>query len=101
MFNCLWDLLFLWFCFCLDIPPLSGEKAAATDPLIKTTVFCAGLRGNGQKVFLSQLEGAVHILGKVCPRLDPDIAHMEYSMDPLKFIYLRNGDECGFMGIYG
>ncbi len=31
-------------------------------------------------------KGAVHILGKICPRSDPDIAHMEYSMDPLKFI---------------
>ncbi len=35
----------------------------------------------------SVLKGAVHILGKICPRSDPDVAHMEYSMDPLKFIY--------------
>ncbi len=33
-----------------------------------------------------KVKGAVHILGKICPRSDTDIAHMEYSMDPLKFI---------------
>ena len=33
---------------------------------------------------LHKQEGAVHILGKICPRSDPDVAHMEYSMDPLK-----------------
>ncbi len=33
-------------------------------------------------------KGAVHILGKICPRSDPDIGHMEYSMDPLKFIII-------------
>ncbi len=31
-------------------------------------------------------KGGVHILGKICPRSDPDIAHIEYSMDPLMFI---------------
>ncbi len=36
---------------------------------------------------LLKSKGAVHILGKICPRSDPDIAHMEYSMDPLQFIY--------------
>ena len=35
----------------------------------------------------SNSKGGVHILAKICPRSDPDIAHMEYSMDPLKFIY--------------
>ncbi len=33
-------------------------------------------------------EGAVHILGKFCPKSDPDIAHMEYSIKPLKLINL-------------
>ncbi len=32
-------------------------------------------------------QGAVHILAKICPRSDPDIAHMEYSLDPLRLIY--------------
>ena len=35
------------------------------------------------------VKGAVHILGKICPRSDPDIASMEYSMDPLKFMYTK------------
>ncbi len=29
-------------------------------------------------------KGAVHILGEICPRSDPDIAHMEYCLDSLK-----------------
>ncbi len=29
-------------------------------------------------------KGGVHILAKICPRSDPDIAHIKYSMDPLK-----------------
>ncbi len=34
-------------------------------------------------IFVLQ-KGGVHIRGEICPRSDPDIAHMEYSMDPLK-----------------
>ncbi len=30
------------------------------------------------------LEGGVHILGEICPRSDPDIAHMRYYLGPLK-----------------
>ena len=26
-------------------------------------------------------------MGEICPRSDPDIAHMKYSIDPLKLIY--------------
>ncbi len=26
-------------------------------------------------------------MGKICPRLDPDIAHMKYSIDPPELIY--------------
>ncbi len=36
-------------------------------------------------------EGGVHIRGEICPRSDPDIAHMEYSMEPLKFIIVYQG----------
>ncbi len=25
-------------------------------------------------------------MGEICPRSDPDIAHMKYSIDPLKLI---------------
>ena len=32
-------------------------------------------------------KGAVHILGEICPRPNPDIAHMKYCLDPLKFTY--------------
>ncbi len=32
-------------------------------------------------------KGGVHIMGEICPRSDPDIAHMKYSIDPLKLIY--------------
>ncbi len=34
-----------------------------------------------------QSKGAVHILGEICPRSDPDIAHMKYYLDPIKLIY--------------
>ncbi len=33
-------------------------------------------------------KGGVHIRGEICPRSDPDIAHMEYSMEPLNVIYI-------------
>ncbi len=33
------------------------------------------------------LKGGVHIWGKICPRSDPGIAHMKYSIDPLELIY--------------
>ena len=36
---------------------------------------------------LWHIQGTVHILGEICPRSDPDIAHMEYCLDPLKFTY--------------
>ena len=26
-------------------------------------------------------------MGEICPRSDPDIAHMGYYLDPIKFIY--------------
>ncbi len=29
-------------------------------------------------------KGGVHIMGKICPRSDPDIAHMRYYLGPLK-----------------
>ncbi len=33
-------------------------------------------------------KGGVHILGEICPRSNPDIAHMGfYLLDPLKLIY--------------
>ncbi len=32
-------------------------------------------------------KGGVHILGEICPRSDPDIAHRGYYLDPLKLIY--------------
>ncbi len=32
-------------------------------------------------------KGAVHIMGEICPRSDPDIAHMGYCLDPIKFVY--------------
>ncbi len=32
-------------------------------------------------------KGGVHIMGKICPRSDPDIAHMKYSIDPQKLIH--------------
>ncbi len=32
-------------------------------------------------------QGAVHILGEICPRSDPDIAHMLYYLGPLKLKY--------------
>ncbi len=32
-------------------------------------------------------KGGVHIWGEICPRSDPDIAHMGYYLDPIKFIY--------------
>ena len=41
----------------------------------------------GQTNITQNLEGAVNILGKICPRLDLDLAHMEYSRDPLELIY--------------
>ena len=36
---------------------------------------------------LISCKGAVHILGKICPRSNPDITHKEYSMEPLNVIY--------------
>ncbi len=32
-------------------------------------------------------KGGGHIWGKICSRSDPDIAHMKYSIDPLKLMY--------------
>ncbi len=29
-------------------------------------------------------KGGVHIMGEICPRSDPDIAHMRYYLGPLK-----------------
>ena len=51
--------------FCYESFDLSGECSS-----------CVGIA-----------KGGVHIRGEICPRSEPDIAHMEYSMDPLKFIY--------------
>ncbi len=39
------------------------------------------LLGNNLK--RQNLKGAVHILGEICPRSDPDIAHMGYYPDPI------------------
>ncbi len=35
----------------------------------------------------SELKGGVHIRGEICPRSDPDIAHMRYYLGPLKLKY--------------
>ncbi len=32
-------------------------------------------------------EGAVQILGEICPRSDPDFCHMGYYLGPLKLNY--------------
>ena len=51
-----------------------------------------------QKQFLMaplSLKVSVHILGKICPRSNPDIAHMEYSMEPLKFIVYQGAYDSG------
>ncbi len=34
--------------------------------------------------FLIHCKGAVHILGEICPRSDPDIADMRYYLGPLQ-----------------
>ena len=39
------------------------------------------------KLFSKQpviIKGAVHILGEICPRSNPDIAHMGYYLDPTR-----------------
>ena len=36
---------------------------------------------NCRRAWLPLLKGAVHILGEICPRSDPDIAHVEYCLD--------------------
>ena len=38
-----------------------------------------------------------YILGKICPRSDPDIAHMKYSIDPLKLIVNQRAYDSGLL----
>ena len=45
------------------------------------TNFAESVSANGL------LQGGVHIMGEICPRSNPDIAHVKYSIDPLKLIY--------------
>ena len=37
-------------------------------------------------------KGAVHILGEICPRSDPDISHMRDYLEPLKLHYIVCND---------
>ncbi len=38
----------------------------------------------GQPYGYHMHKGGVHIRGEICPRSDPDIAHMRYYLGPLK-----------------
>ncbi len=39
-------------------------------------------------------KGGVHIMGEICPRSDPDIAHMGYYLDPLQLTYSSDKSMC-------
>ncbi len=53
---------------------LSGAKALCNVYIILCNVY----RG---------CKGGVHIMGEICPRSNPDIAHMRYYLGPLKLKY--------------
>ncbi len=36
-------------------------------------------------IYVLDYKGAVHILGEICPRSNPDIVHMGYFLVPIKF----------------
>ena len=66
-------------CFKSKLSPLSDTLQAGA------CVFLLFQKSLGHVVKIDQ--GGVHILGEICPRSDPDIAHMGYYLDPIKLLY--------------
>ncbi len=55
-------------------------------------IYILGCPSSGWNLFLFvfkpyPLKGGVHIMGEICPRSDPDIAHMRYYLGPLDLKY--------------